>query len=534
MKKIFLPVLLFFSLLSASSIAQISGSKDYTRLPYKADFSIAEYIRTSLPENWGFQVPFLKDYNAHLSVGADIEYSFDASDSESLKRPVNFFFALPEKTNPCLELRITGFANEENSHSLKSGFGNWNRVDSIYSEKLETYQHVYNDKIFTFYILTKDEKEKELCRELIRSCKKYYDYEGYQGSEYHHSIEYNAKDSTYYPSLGLGFVIGVDAQADIYAKSFEINETATLLSANLNLDDSDESEKSSFSGSGFEMYYYFSKGSDEMKNSSYTTDEYRSSFDYAVAGIASKVYISGADFAPTIKVEIPVNRYTAYFTFPSIAQENISKVSQFLSQIYLADSIKANLVKAVLPVQSFEELVGIKKLGEKEVTLNKEKERRTKTVNCTFTELGITAEVPFLESHNIGNRKISSDIKSVAIENTNDDGDDGNDNFYITYREDYKTYCHVGILSDNDLQKMISELASAVGNNTMTFLRDGYTVINGHKWISLSLIDHDENNYSIYYTKVNDSKSLIFIAVAPDLKYANNLEAFLPKVSFKK
>ncbi len=532
MKRIYFALLLALCGTSVSGYAQLSGTNNFIRLPYKYNFNLYDYsIRIPISENWGVQVPFLKEYNASLTLSEEVRYSFYVYD-DTLKKPVIFYFALPEKNAPCLELRITGYNMLESETALQSKAGAWERIDNPDEIMLETYQQIAGGKILTFRILAKEETEKEACRALIRSCKGPYDSNDYYQN--YHPITYYAKDSTYYPSFGFGFVIDFDAEAMIYAQKCDIKNPSTMLEAALSFDDEDydESEASTFQADGFDLAYQFVKSREYVK--SLFAGEDVKTFDYAVAGIPATVYVKGVSFVPTIIVEIPLSNYIALLKFRGVTKENLHKVEKFLSQIYIDAAQKTGVPAAQVPAASFESLTGIEGIEEmyaNEVKFNTKLPKGVKTISCLFPAAKVTLEMPVLEYQRTSMGDVKKNDKKVTIENEEEDS-----NYYIACSTDENVCIIAKLYKGDEVELLQSEIFDILSNSTSTLV-NGYAVINKQKWTVVTVKNDDSHatHYSlVYQTALSNGTLLAIFVYSCSLDLSQTIEALLYKASFGK
>ncbi len=402
-----------FCFLCIQAQSQITGSKAFIHLPYDYNFYLENYsLSFPVPANWGFQVPYLNTKDASLTISSNVRYSVSL---DSISKSSSILFALPDNQKACLELRMTAYgADQIDNSTITSDFGNFHKIDQLEEEKVESYQNITENKVLTFRILSKDEKEKQACRDLIAACKTEYGYsdEYSQYSRNNHSIQYYAKDSTYYPSLGFTFVIPFDASAEIWAPKIKINEATTLLAAYGTLDEfSEEGTVGTFWTKDFSMKYSFTKNDNpefvENLISSFSEtykEECHRSFSYPIDGIPSTIHVFGSPSMPTIVAIIPSKNYSAVFTFADVTTERMDDISTIISQIHFDDAQKEGLALVGNYEQSLGEFVNIKpisyaSLNLKEVNLEKNASiKNVKTVECTIVDMSATIAVPYLDN----------------------------------------------------------------------------------------------------------------------------------------
>ncbi|MCL1942505.1 MAG: hypothetical protein FWF54_03025 [Candidatus Azobacteroides sp.] len=514
MKKIQKIILLIASCLFYIQLpAQITGSKDFIYLPYGYRFCPENYsLSIPIPAGWGFQVPFLNQKDASLSICSDyVRYSVEP---DSITNAISVMFALPDTKTPCLELRMTAFGSEQADRpGIKSEFGDFYTIDQPDEEKAESYQNFSDYKILTFRILAKDEKTKQICRDIIAACTPDYGRSSYSGDDLEsHSIHYYAKDSTYYPVLGLTFVIPFDASAVIRAPRIKINDATTLLTASGSLDDfSGTTEAGVFKAPGFDMKYRFVKGGaagaginpNNLMND-YSEDSYAGfcteEYDYAVNGIPSKIYTYGSKSMPTILVVIPVKTYSAVFLFSDVSAPDLQSVDDFLAQIHIDDAQKEGLF-LVKNNQSLGQIIPIEEFGFKyrlpEISISKNTSVKGITMlKCIFPELKATLYIPYLpqvkvypESEDGITQKKGMYTVSLKKEPLTEDNDR---TFYsgLVSSSESKDYCLLWLpVNENHLtaeQYLYMRYASFECLTDHKISRLGTCNINGQKWYIMS------------------------------------------------
>lgn len=565
LKRIIIPIVLCVLCISVS--AQLTGSKNFLQLPYKYDFCLENYeISMPVPENWGFQVPFLNEKEAVLTLRSkEVRYSLSL---DSINKSSSVLFALPDDKTPCLELRMTAFGNEQSDEStISSKYGNFHKVDQSEEEKVESYQNISDYKVLTFRILTKDEKVKEICREIIASCKTDYGYYSPYSSDYvePHSIQYYAKDSTYYPEMGLTFVIPFDASATIYAPEININDATTLLTAYTSLSDMAKvSEAGHFWTSGFDMKYQFIKRNSDLElnwdelsglSESYSPSCVRN-FDYSVAEIPSKVYVYGSESVPTIVTITPVKDYSVVFTFSNVTAGNMAKVEDFISRIHISDVQKEGISTAPFEARKLGELVNIQNMGLgeklKDISLDKNVSlKNTKIIECTIPEASAKLAIPYLSyvqvypdnGESIEEKKGKYEVSLKKDPNS----ETGGLEFYagLVSTSDRGDYCLLWLpINEDNLtaeQYLSKEAAIYECQNDYNVERLGTCNIKGHRWYVMSINNSSMSSYKMDYFITEHKGMLIEIRViktdslsdSSEIDMTKIVESLLYKASFK-
>ena len=557
MKKII--VILFACFSGMQMSAQITGTKDFIRLPYAYKFcSENADISIPIPSGWGFQVPFLNEKDASLLLKSDkVRYSVD---TDSVGKAYSILFASVDEKSPCLELRMHAFGSaQSNGSEISSDFGNFYPTDRD-AESVESYQNITDYNILTFRILTKDEKVKQTCRDIIASCKKCYDYDNSTDYPEEYSINYYAKDSTYYPELGLTFITPIDMSAVIRATKIEINKATTLLTAFVSLDEISElSRAATFKTSGFNMKYMFQKKTDAEDVYEPDLDEYKNSCirksDYSINGIPTKIYVYGSSTMPSIDVVIPVKTYSAVFTFSNVTAGNVEKVSDFISQISFDDVQKEGIALTGDYPVSFSDLVNIQNFGFRqklpEVSLNKKSSKNLEVLECTFPEINAKISVPYMENHETypsGSNEISG--KNGKYQVTLEKETDSNDpemNIYagvIGTSSDIENYCILMLPANEEKltpeQYLNKQYALFECGNDDNVNRLGYCDINGKRWYVMTVKTVEYSEFEVNYFVTEHNGNLIEIKIikseanSPEAKtLTKDVESLLYKASFK-
>lgn len=459
---------------------------------------------------------------------------------------------------------MAAFGSEQTEESIQSNFGKFYRTDQLEDKKTEAYQYISDSHVITFRLLTKDENEKQLCKEIIASATSCYEavaetYASVRGGLRSNPITYFANDSTYYPEQGFMFVNPYDMTADVKANDFEINASETRLDAFVTLDEFvGEDYAGYFWEKDFNMKYTFLKrteNADELKekiDSYIKVDSYletcRRNFFYPVAGLAANVYVFGNTYLPTIAVVIPAKDYEAVFVFEKVSSKELADIETILSLMRVDAVQKEGMKTLSAQSQSFREAVNIRPAGEREYPAI-----RLKNVSTKNTEL-IVCDIPSAKAK-ITLPALSTVVVYPTYENLTADK---KKRYNITLNPDTeeltpKDEAHTGVVSYSesyDNQVVIWVPTNAENYSAEEYFQRQYTDyeckkefeqikrlgsanIKGRIWYVITASDEDihmdayitENNGKIIEVRV--------VRTSQDDDITNKAETLLQKSSFK-
>ena len=569
--KAFRYFVLFLILFIASTTvnAQLKETKNYIYFPYSYNFCAENpEISVSIPENWGFRIPPLE--NNYLGLRISYKMARFTMSEEMIDKPQSIFFITPEGEKPCLELRIAAFGSEQTEESIQSSFGKFYRTNQIEDEKTEAYQCISDLYVVTFRILTTDEQEKQICKDIIESATSCYEalmetYSSMNDGLRSNPFNYFANDSTYYPEMGFLFVNPHDMEADIKAANYVINESQTRLDAFVTLDELvDEDYAGIFYERDFNMKYTFIKrmedeGELRRKVESYIKlDSYRETCQqhiiYPVNGLAATMHILGNTYYPTIAVVIPAKDYEAVFVFESVPAKKLADVETILSLMRVEDYQKEGMRTLSTYSQPLREMISGQHIEREYATIQLDKKASTKDVNvivCSIPEAKAEIVIPALssvvtypayENPTLDNKKKRYNVTLQTKNPTSDNEEETSSFCAMTFSDSYKDQVVVWIFDNEEnftveeyfLQQQI-DLECKPESDSEQIKRLGKVKVKGKTWYVMTTYNDDfvmdsymtENNGIIIVVRI------LSISRSEDADIVNKTETLLQKASFK-